>query len=508
MSLLPDLPQTAVDNENITGNLSSLTRRSFVGQLAEKRELVVITLTAVLICVAFVLYVGQDGNWDQQNYHFYAVYALLHGRVGHDIAPAELQTWFNPISYIPAYLLINHTTPIIASVILGVVPALTAPLVYILASMVFAPMRRSNHGTATLLCGASTFGAIAAPMFLMELGTTFNDNLIWLLVLAAIVVFLKQRDGLNSLVLTGVLLGAATGLKLTAVVYLCGFGAALLLDDFRRSPRRVVPLAIGFLAAFAIFGGIWAAYIYKLYANPVFPTYNNIFKSPEFAPTDLRDAHYVANSLLDIGQRILGIARGDHPTAELHFRDLRYLACTVILGAVLLKHAFSAVGACLNGGGHATGKQILNYANARFVVSFAIVAFFYWMFSFGIERYVIGLEQLGVLCALIGLAFLVGNERWMEPIGLVVACALIVTSEPANYGRIPFGTSWFDMTIPPELSQPNTLYVIIGVRGPVGYVVPFLPRSDKFIRLEGNMIIRPEHGLGAKITDMIRESRW
>ena len=34
--------------------------------------------------------------WDFMNYHYYNGYALTAGRLGYDIAPASLNTYFNP----------------------------------------------------------------------------------------------------------------------------------------------------------------------------------------------------------------------------------------------------------------------------------------------------------------------------------------------------------------------------------------------------------------------------
>ena len=39
---------------------------------------------------------GKDVNWDLRNYHWYNAWALLNGRLGWDLAPAQLQTYYNP----------------------------------------------------------------------------------------------------------------------------------------------------------------------------------------------------------------------------------------------------------------------------------------------------------------------------------------------------------------------------------------------------------------------------
>ena len=39
---------------------------------------------------------GPDNYWDLRFYHLYAPWAYLHGRYLYDIAPAQLQGFFNP----------------------------------------------------------------------------------------------------------------------------------------------------------------------------------------------------------------------------------------------------------------------------------------------------------------------------------------------------------------------------------------------------------------------------
>jgi hypothetical protein len=45
--------------------------------------------------------------WDFENYHFYNAYAFLNNRLDYDIAPAQLQTYFNPLLDTFNYFIIN-----------------------------------------------------------------------------------------------------------------------------------------------------------------------------------------------------------------------------------------------------------------------------------------------------------------------------------------------------------------------------------------------------------------
>ena len=63
------------------------------------------------LCVAVAgaasLLIGKDVNWDLRNYHYYNAFAFLNGRFGWDLAPAQIQTYFNPLGDFPFYALVN-----------------------------------------------------------------------------------------------------------------------------------------------------------------------------------------------------------------------------------------------------------------------------------------------------------------------------------------------------------------------------------------------------------------
>ena len=62
---------------------------------------------ALLPALALVLLRGVDTNWDLRNYHLYDPHAWWTGRMAIDIAPAQLQTWHNPLLDLPLYLIVQ-----------------------------------------------------------------------------------------------------------------------------------------------------------------------------------------------------------------------------------------------------------------------------------------------------------------------------------------------------------------------------------------------------------------
>src|SRR4051794_15305684 len=64
----------------------------------------ILTLLIVPLLVgAESLRLGQDTNWDILNYHLYNPYAFLNNRLTYDLAPAGLQSFFNPAVDIAYY---------------------------------------------------------------------------------------------------------------------------------------------------------------------------------------------------------------------------------------------------------------------------------------------------------------------------------------------------------------------------------------------------------------------
>src|SRR5258707_15670143 len=70
------------------------------------RHGIVLFAAFLLFAGSMSIFLGQEIGFDLRNYHYYNPWALLHGRLNVDIAPAQLQTSLNPLLDIPVYLLI------------------------------------------------------------------------------------------------------------------------------------------------------------------------------------------------------------------------------------------------------------------------------------------------------------------------------------------------------------------------------------------------------------------
>ena len=61
----------------------------------------------MIICGMVSVYHGTDAHWDLKNYHIYNPFAAINNRYTIDVAPAQLQTYLNPILDYPFYFAIK-----------------------------------------------------------------------------------------------------------------------------------------------------------------------------------------------------------------------------------------------------------------------------------------------------------------------------------------------------------------------------------------------------------------
>ena len=193
----------------LSNKLQSASTEGFtIRQTAnQKNQLLVVTVLSVVFGVYRAVHLGQDTNWDWQNYHDYDVLALFHGRSGIDVAPAGIQTFLNPLPYIPFYLLRHFLPPIFGGAIVGAMQALNLPVAWIL-------LRRLVPDLSWFVIAAAMVISASGAMTLSEIGTSFADLLTAIPVLIGVVMLLPAGPRRpRTVLIAGVFVGAAVGLK-------------------------------------------------------------------------------------------------------------------------------------------------------------------------------------------------------------------------------------------------------------------------------------------------------
>ena len=303
---------------------------------------------ALMLCLvipfgfgALALALGQDANWDLRNYHWYNAYRFLTGRLDTDLGAS---TPYNPLLDVPLYLGATLLSAKAFSFLLGCVHGLNFVLLYVLARAVLAPVTEPNRTWAALavaLCGVAGGGHIGL------VGTSFHDNVVSLAIIGAMIVVArapadifhgKSWHGHARVGVAGTLLGLGVGLKLPTITFAVGlcFAFLLVVGTFRRRLFLAFWFGIGIVAGMAASCGFWMLHLWNEYRNPIFPYFNNVFKSPLGLQSGNRDMAYVPKTFLDALTFPLQFSFNTRKVGEVDFRDFRIVAAYLVLIATPL----------------------------------------------------------------------------------------------------------------------------------------------------------------------------
>src|SRR2546425_8923549 len=163
---------------------------SIVNTVAALRQggLLMAAMLVAGIVSAFVL--KQDVNWDLQNYHFYNAWAFLRQRLGWDIAPAQLQTYHNPLLDLPFYWMIAADwPPRLISFVMGLPAGIGAVFLGKILHTLFGDLSSRDrwlYAALAFLIGITASGPVS------QLGTTLNEWPGTALVMIALWLVLKR----------------------------------------------------------------------------------------------------------------------------------------------------------------------------------------------------------------------------------------------------------------------------------------------------------------------------
>jgi Glycosyltransferase family 87 len=423
---------------------------------------------SLLAGAAYAWFAGEDINWDWRNYHEYSAFALINGRFDQDVAPAGIQTFLNPLAYLPAYLLRHHVGAPFWGMMLGSIHGLNLALIYWFARLV---LRGAASG---LTLAAAVVIAAFGPMTLSEVGTSFADILTALPVIAGLGLILSANaQHRTRYLIAGMLIGGAVGLKLTNMIFFLGAGASLL---FAARPLMAMSyFAIGGAIGGLGTGGAWAWTLWEQFGNPVFPFYNTIFRSSEAPVAAIADVRFMPVNLWDAAAYPFYWLIGNHRSSEGPFRDPRFAILFVLFAVNAGASLFCKI-------------QVFARRDKQFLLFFS-VAYAMWLFAFSIHRYAIVLELLSaplivlLLCRLLR-AFQDQSSRVHRlPLGnfaaITAASAIAFWSQSADWSRRPWSDPYQPL-LSGALLNPAA-YLLI--EKPVGYVLPLLPSGSRAYQL-------------------------
>ncbi len=447
-------------------------------------------VTVPLAFGVWSLALGQDANWDLQNYHWYNPYAFLHWRFGQDIAPANIQSYESPLFDIPWYLLAQIAPARVVGFVIGAVHSANFLLVYAI-SFRLLPIASvvAREFSAIALAIVGILGVVTINL----IGTTFNDLIVSIGVLGSLLLTIEvfpltvaadilpqtlANTGTRSLkrvFVAGLPLGIAMAGKLTAAPFAVAFVMAFFATSIpkRRALEFALLFGCGVAVPFLIIHGAWSMWLWHEFQNPVFPFYNEIFHSPlttlknEFDPFRKKP-----HGLLQLLFFPLFHLNDPLAFSNVQTIDYRLAAANIIVPTALLaRRIFPAT------------KTMPD--RARYLFASCIVSYTLWLLLFDYYRYLLALYMIIPLIITILLLDLPGPRVLNASTIAVVLMALILTGKGESWGRIPW-TDRFVEAAPGELrlaADPGkTLLVLLD--SPLAYLVPLLPANISAVDLD------------------------
>lgn len=427
---------------------------------------------------------GMDANWDLRNYHWYNAHAFLTGRIGFDLLPAQIPSFYNPLLDVPFYLAATAWPAPVAGFLLATAQGVNAALLFLLG---FATLRVGGERTRVVLAMILAALGMLGGGALGLIGTTFNDNLASLGVLGALALIVARlpRPALPAVLIAGLLAGAAAGLKSTTITYGLALGVGLLALP-GPVPRRL-GLAAGFGAAALLglgaTGGFWMWHLWQEYGNPTFPYMNHVFRSPYAALSDYRHPQFIPEDWTDRLLLPLRMALEPLRVGEVPFRDIKI----PVLYALAPAAALLAVFGYAFGRGPRRPDPIVDAGAGRMLLVVAAAAFALWLLLFCIYRYLIPLEMLSPLLIVVAAGLLPVGRRMRLGLAALLLVAAQVAAVPGNWGRVAWSERWVEAGIPPIPHPERTMLLMAGYWA-TSHVVTLFPPAMPVMRIQSNFV--------------------
>jgi hypothetical protein len=460
-----------------------------------------------LICIAggvLSVILGADNYWDFRYYHLYAPWAYLHDRYLYDLGPAQAQGFLIPVADLLLYGLISsplNEAPRAIAFIMGAVHGVNAAL---LLAIVCHVIRPSDATGRFMLRVVAWLMGVTGGGFVPLIGTSSNDLTSSLFVLAALLALLKAatpppgRVATAAFATAGVSAGLGIALKYTSAIFAPGLGLVALVAAVRQ--RTIVGLVVFGAAAAAGFLAVAAHHMLTLwrdFGNPVFPYMNQIFHSPYFEPTAIRDARFLPQGLLELLTFPFSWTTVDtYIVAEQAFRDWRGAIAYVAMWAGA---AAFAVHTLRRSDQRREGAPT---CDLRLVFVFEIASYFAWALGFANYRYAIPLEMLTGVLTVGSVMWVLRGPRTRTAAAMAVLAVAAVTTVYPNWGRRPYGEKYVDVRVPP---LPVDGAVLIATWDPAAFFIPFAEPKAQYVGIENNLFTLSQNNwLATKVKRVMR----
>ncbi len=404
-----------------------------------------------IITTIFLLYWtykrGKDVNFDQLNSHAALAFDFLNGHTYRDLPyGAGFGTGLPALWAVPWWIAASRIPDWQTGLLLV---GWAVPIIYCIRTTIRVLFRNFNSLVVIeafgLICGLSSVS------FLTELGTTFGNLPSGMFMLFSITMLFKELFAVESnsrfgALIAGSLAGISVGLKWTNAVYLIASVVALLIFPKGRS------IAARYVGVAGVVGGFislpWVIPAWKNYGSPLYPWYNNIFRSKFFAPIPIRDGRWGLSSL-DLLSFPWSLGNGTKSTGEVMAADCRLL----LLGfGIVLSAGLVAVRGPRRELVARIRRSVGTNQPLLFLTTLTMVSYVLWGSMFGVQRYfligeiLVGIVALGFWSKVLGVVF---SEKLTVVRLAIVPLFLVSSVNVPNFGHLPWsGKTWYTVDAP------------------------------------------------------------
>src|SRR3990167_483831 len=406
-----------------------------------------VLLSAMLLCGLLSVHFGKELQWDLVSYHYYNPYALFHHRLNFDYWPAGyIHIFFNPAMDFLGYFLIHSFSPWWVEFILGAIHGINFWLIFYLSYFILSlAQEKFKMIIAFILALVGMYG----PVSFSEIGSFMGDNLISIFVLLSILLqvmlfdryYANQKNLLRLSIASGLLLGMAVGLKLTAAYFVLGMLVAYLflpipyVVRFKMIFVWSVALGFGFLLVY----GYWMIFLWQKYHNPFFPLLNGVFHSPYFPAYNWYDNQFFPRNTLQTFFYPFYFSINGELVSEYFFMDFRFSVIYILVFLAGLCWLWRSL------------HQTISKKNDidRWFIVFFITSYVIWQCYFSNIRYLVTLEMLAPLMIYLLLNYIIHNPYYRLGIMGVLFYVIFVAVWPIYRERVHFfGKDYFNVTLP------------------------------------------------------------
>lgn len=455
------------------------------------RSTILVFLVSSLICIIWALYAGKDLNSDFLHYHLYAGLNAWHPRIGQDFMAAGSQGYFNPYAFALPYALIKANLPawVIGS-LLALIQSINLWICYLLAHRLTPEINTKYH----IYVGVAACGLAALnPLMLSQLGTTYIDITTCIPVLAGLLLSLessnKQHNNVR-LFFAGLLMGVATGLKLSNAIFGVGLFLSLpiLLGQNAKSVLSAASsYVIGGALGFILVDGYWAYLLAVNLQNPIFPFFNGVFGSDALPTIAARHGRFPIHSIWDALLMPLAMtspAKGVY--TELPLPDWRY--------AVLFVSIFASFSIVVWKKNTNSSSQEVPHPPRKLIGTtvFFLVSWTLWLITSANGRYMMPLSYLAGILIVSHLTCCLGN--YLRFAGYAVGILMLVqlttfnSSASFRFASGPWGNRWMDVWAPKSMMDSPHLFIETDlVSG--AWIAPYIHPESALVQVVGQQAL-------------------